>query len=157
MSGSAEPVSALFGLPMTVPQSTEYARLGVPPEATPEEIRAASARHVAGLRAQGASDDEIAAANAASIEDSKARATHDARHPPLSLLRIEPTWEPVLDDRGTGLSVLRREIESFLAAAGDRVHHPLDTTRTDFTSDFTYNSLLDGPAGQPTAWGIHGK
>jgi hypothetical protein len=158
MSGFDVPGSALFALPMVVPRSSEYARLGVPPEATSGEIRAATARYVARLRAGGASDDDIAAVNVASIEDSAARAEHDARHPPLSLLRLEPTWEPVLDDRGTGLSALRREIESFLAEAGDAVHHPMDTTRTDFTGDFTYTSLLDGSAGRPNPLrNLHGQ
>ncbi|MCX4820096.1 hypothetical protein OG883_09295 [Streptomyces sp. NBC_01142] len=139
---------ALFTLPMVVPRSTEYARLGVPPEATAEEIRAAAARYDARLKARGAGEQEIAAAHAAGLENAEARAVHDARHPPLPLLRLEPTWQPVLDDRDAGLTVLRREIEAFLTAAGESVHPPADTTRTDFTGDFTRSHLLDGFADE---------
>lgn len=138
----------LFRLPLVVPRSTEYTRLGVTPEATAEEIRAAAARYDTALQARGASEDEIAAAHAVNLESAEARAAHDERHPPLSLLRLEPTWEPVLDERDAGMTVLRRETEAFLAAAGESVHHPTDTTRTDFTGDFTRCHLLDGFAGE---------
>jgi len=146
MPGADEAGGALFSLPMVVPRTTEYMRLGVPPEATAEEIRAAANRNDARLRARGASDEEIAAAHAANLESTEARAAHDARHPPLPLLRLVPTWEPILDADGkaAGLTVLRREIEAFLAAAGEDVHRPTDTTRTDFTGDFTRTHLLDG-------------
>lgn len=138
----------LFGLPMLVPGSTEYTRLQVPPEATMEEIRAAAGRRLARLRERGASEEEIAVANSINLENAEVRAKYDARFPPLPLLRIEPTWESVLDDRDDGLTVLRREIESFLTAVGESVHYPMDTTRTDFTADFTHIDLLDGPAGR---------
>ncbi len=138
----------LFKLPLVLPRSSEYTRLGVSPEATAEEIRAAAARYDARLQARGASEDEIAAAHAVNLESAEARAAHDARHPPLLLLRLEPTWEPVLDERDAGLTVLRREVEAFLTAAGESVHHPTDTTRTDFTGDFTRSHLLDGFAGE---------
>ncbi|GAA3160274.1 hypothetical protein GCM10010451_05160 [Streptomyces virens] len=138
----------LFKLPLVLPRSSEYTRLGVSPEATAEEIRAAAARYDARLQARGASEDEIAAAHAVNLESAEARAAHDARHPPLLLLRLEPTWGPVLDERDAGLTVLRREVEAFLTAAGESVHHPTDTTRTDFTGDFTRSHLLDGFAGE---------
>jgi hypothetical protein len=150
MPAANEADGALFSLPMVVPRTTEYTRLGVPPEATADEIRAAANRHDARLRARGASDEEIAAAHAASIENAEARAAHDARFPPLPLLRLVPTWEPILDadEKAIGLSVLRREIEAFLSAGGESVHHPMDTTRTDFTGDFTRIHLLDGFADE---------
>ncbi|WP_371663788.1 hypothetical protein [Streptomyces sp. NBC_00280] len=148
MSGVDDDGGTLFALPLVVPRSTEYTRLGVPPEATADEIRAAAARYDALLQARGASEDEIAAAHAVNLENAEARAAHDSRHPPLPLLRLEPTWEPVLDERDVGLTVLRREIEVFLAAAGEEVHHPTDTTRTDFTGDFTRTHLLDGFADE---------
>lgn len=148
MSGVDNDGGTLFALPLVVPRSTEYTRLGVPPEATADEIRAAAARYDALLQARGASEDEIAAAHAVNLENAEARAAHDARHPPLPLLRLEPTWEPVLDERDIGLTVLRREIEAFLSAAGEEVHHPTDTTRTDFTGDFTRTHLLDGFADE---------
>ncbi|MFJ8464421.1 hypothetical protein [Streptomyces swartbergensis] len=150
MPAANEADGALFSLPMVVPRTTEYTRLGVPPEATADEIRAAANRNDARLRARGASDEEIAAAHAASIENAEARAAHDARFPPLPLLRLVPTWEPILDTDGKaiGLAVLRREIEAFLTAAGECVHHPMDTTRTDFTGDFARTHLLDGFADE---------
>jgi hypothetical protein len=150
MPGAHEADGALFALPMVVPRTTEYTRLGVPPEATADEVRAAANRHDARLRARGASDEEIAAAHAASIENAEARAAHDARFPPLALLRLVPTWEPILDtdEKAIGLAVLRREIEAFLTAAGESVHHPMDTTRTDFTGDFARTHLLDGFADE---------
>jgi hypothetical protein len=148
MPGGDITSGALFALPLVVPRSTEYTRLGVPPEATADEIRAAAARYDARLQARGASEEEIAAAHAVGLESAEARAAHDARYPPLPLLRLEPTWEPVLDERDAGLTVLRREIEAFLTAAGEPVHHPSDTTRTDFSGDFTRTHLLDGFADE---------
>ncbi|MFJ5047193.1 hypothetical protein [Streptomyces sp. NPDC088719] len=148
MPGADEAGGALFSLPMVVPRATEYVRLGVSPEATADEIRAASNRNDARLRARGARDEEIAAGHAANLESTESRAAHDARQPPLPLLRLAPTWEPILDAdaKAAGLTVLRRETEAFLSAAGADVHHPTDTTRTDFTGDFTRTHLLDGLA-----------
>jgi hypothetical protein len=136
-------VTALFALPLVLPRASLYSRLGVPPEATAEEIRAAMARLHERLKARGASTEEIAKAHAVNLESHEARATHDAEHPPLSLMRLDPTWEPVFTDRATALAVLRREIEDFLRHAGETVHHPSDITRTDFTGDFTHTRLLD--------------
>jgi hypothetical protein len=118
--------------------------LGVAPEATAEEIRAAAARLVAHLRARGASDEEMSEAHSLNLENTTTRTEYDVRHPPLSLMRLEPTWDPVFDDRAACLAVLRRELEDFLRQAGETVYHPVDTTRTDFTADFTPTSLLDG-------------
>lgn len=148
-------VSSLFASPPVVPRATRYAELGIAPEATAAEVRAATGRHVAALRAAGANDDTIAEAHARSLEKAEARATYDAAHPPLPLLRLEPAWDPVFDDRATSLAALRRELERFLAAAGEPVHHPDDTTRTDFTADFRPTPLLDGEsAPAPTDdWG----
>jgi hypothetical protein len=150
MPGADMAGGALFALPLVVPRSTEYTRLDVPPEATADEIRAAANRCDARLRARGASEQEIAAAHAVNLENAEARAAHDARYPPLPLLRLEPTWEPILDEdaKAVGLTVLRREIESFLTAAGECVHRPTDTTRTDFTGDFARTHLLDGFADE---------
>jgi hypothetical protein len=135
----------LFSLPLVLPRATHYTQLRVRPEATAEELRAAAARYDARLKAEGASKEEIAEAHSISLENSTARAEHDARFPPLSLMRLMPSWEPIFDDRAVGLTVLRREIEEFLADAGAAVHHPTDTTRSDFTGDFTYTPLIDGP------------
>lgn len=144
----AGPASALFPLPITLPRSTQYTELGVPAEATAAQVRAAVARHDARLQARGASTEEIAAAHSASVSSDEARVAHDARHPPLALMSLQPTWEPFLDDREIGVTVLRREIENFLAAAGEPVRLPEDTGRTDFAGDFQYCHLLDGPTAE---------
>jgi hypothetical protein len=143
-SAGKRPVTSLFDLPPVVPQANRYAQLGIAPEATAAEVRAATDRYVARLKAAAASEDAIAEAHALSLEKSDARAAYDAEHPPLPLLRLEPAWDPVFDHRATSLAALRRELERFLLDAGEMVHHPDDTTRTDFTADFRPTPLLDG-------------
>lgn len=139
---------SLFPLPLVIPQSNQYASLGIPPEATAKEIRAAAARNEVRLRERGASRDEISEAHSVSLESAEGRAAHDARHPPLALMRLQPTWEPVLDDRAIGIAVLRREIEAFLTRSGEPVAHPDELTRSDFTRDFIYSPILDGPMAE---------
>ncbi|MEY9912354.1 hypothetical protein ABIA35_008615 [Catenulispora sp. MAP12-49] len=143
MHSNTRTSAALFALPLVVPRSTEYAELGVAPAATAEEIRAASARRDVRMRARGAAAEEIAAAHAVNLENAKARAEYDACHPPLALLRLEPTWSALFDERVAGLAVLRREIEAFLFAAGESVFLPTDLDRTDFRGDFTHHRILD--------------
>ena len=150
-SAGQRPVTSLFGLPPMPPRANRYTQLGIAPEATAAEVRAATDRYVARLKAAGASDDAIAEAHALSLEKPDARAAYDAEHPPLPLLRLEPAWDPVFDDRATSLAALRRVLERFLLDAGEMVHHPDDTTRTDFTADFRPTPLLDGePHGDRT-------
>jgi hypothetical protein len=143
-SAGKRPVASLFSVPPMVPRANRYAQLGIAPEATAAEVRAATDRYVARLKATGASDEAIADAHALSLERSEVRAAYDAAHPPLSLLRLEPAGEPVFDDRATSLAAVRRELERFLLDAGEPVHYPDDTTRTDFTADFWPTPLLDG-------------
>jgi hypothetical protein len=137
------PVTSLFGLPLVLPRATHYARLGIAPEATNAEVRVAAAAYVADLRDSGADEHAIAEAHALNLENAEARAAYDAQHPPLPLMRLECTWDPVFDDRATSLAVVRREVEAFLRNSGATVHHPDDTTRADFTADFTPTPLLD--------------
>src|SRR5690242_10617367 len=101
---SREAAMTLFSLPLVLPRSTHYSRLGIPPEAGAEEIRAAAARYDAKLKTDGASRQEMAEAHSLSLENSAVRAEHDARFPPLLLMRLVPTWEPVFDDRQAGLT-----------------------------------------------------
>jgi hypothetical protein len=136
----------LFSLPLVMPQLTHYASLGVPAEATAEEIRAAAARNDARLRERGTDKNEISAAHSVALESAEGRAAHDARHPPLALMRLQPTWEPVLEDRATGMTALRRDIEAFLHRSGEPVAYPDDLTRSDFSRDFIYSPILDGRA-----------
>ncbi|TYK43648.1 hypothetical protein [Actinomadura decatromicini] len=138
-------VTSLFALPLVIPRSTLYAQLGVAPEATRGEIRAATNRLVARLKADGADEKTISETPGLNLEKGEARAAYDAQHPPLPLMRLEPAWAPVFDDRAACLAALRRELEAFLLDAGEAVYFPDDTTRTDFTADFTPTPLLDGP------------
>ncbi|MEU4325840.1 hypothetical protein [Nonomuraea dietziae] len=55
---------SLFPLPLVLPHHTHYARLGVGPEATAEEIRAAAARLAARLKARNAGVQEMVEAHA---------------------------------------------------------------------------------------------
>jgi hypothetical protein len=130
---------SLFALPLLVPRTNRYTELGIAPEATTAEVRAATSRHVAKL-----TGDAVAEANAQSLVKPANRAAYDLQHPPLGLLRLEPVWDPIFDDRATSLAALRRELEAFLQAEGEPVHHPNDTTRKDFSGDFMYTPLLDG-------------
>jgi hypothetical protein len=143
-SAGKRPVTSLFAVPPVVPRANRYVNLGIAPEATAAEVRAATDQYVARLKAAGASDEAIAEAHALSLEKSEHRAAYDAEHPPLPLLRLEPAGDPVFDDRATSLAAMRRELERFLLDAGEPVHHPDDTTRTDFTADFRPTLLLDG-------------
>ncbi|GAA2785358.1 hypothetical protein [Nonomuraea dietziae] len=134
---------SLFPLPLVLPHHTHYARLGVGPEATAEEIRAAAARLDARLKARNAGVQEMVEAHAINLESAAARAEHDDDHPPLALMRLESTWAPVFEERAVGLAVLRRELERFLESRGERVYRPSDLTRADFSADHTYCPMLD--------------
>lgn len=73
------------------------------------------------------------------------RAAYDDRHPPLGLLRFENgTDDAFATDQELMLWHIRSELSQFLSERGDKVFHPSDLTRDDFTADFTYNKLLDG-------------
>jgi hypothetical protein len=134
----------LFPAPFVPPGTTDYARLGLGPEATADEIRAASSRLDQRLRRRGASEAELAVAHAIRLESADDRAAHDVAHPPLALLKLRPTGHPVLDRASVQFYVLRRELETFLQERGEPVYWPSDLTRTDFTADHTPDPLLDG-------------
>ncbi len=133
----------LFSLPIVLPRSTHYSRLAILPESTAEEIRAAAARLDARLRAEARSEADLAEAHRISLESQAGRTEHDTALPPLLLMRLEPTWNSIFEDRGAELAVLRREIENFLLRAGEVVRRPTDVDRTDFTNDYTYCGLID--------------
>ncbi|WUH98420.1 hypothetical protein OHR68_33720 [Spirillospora sp. NBC_00431] len=134
----------LFPVALAPPGTTDYTRLGLGPEATADEIRAASSRLARRLRRRGAAEAELAAAHAIRLESVTDRAVYDAAHPPLELLKLRPTWHPVLDGAAVRSYVLRRELEAFLEERGEPVYRPSDLTRTDFTADHTPDPLLDG-------------
>jgi hypothetical protein len=89
----------LVPFPMPVPPNTHYRQLGIGPEVTAEEIRAATARQVRRLKAQGAGEDEIAEVNGLGFTSAEQWAAYDAGRPPLELLRLEPCWTSLFDDR----------------------------------------------------------
>lgn len=134
----------MFPFPLPAPRRSRYTELGVLPDTTAEEIRVATARHVKGLKESGATEEELAEANALNLTGAEQRASHDERHPPCALLRLRPTWSPVFEDREVALTVLRRDLEQFLTDMGSSVHPMSDLDRTDFSGDFRPSALLDG-------------
>ncbi len=87
--------------------------------------------------------------NGVSLDNSEQQQAYDQSHPPVELLKLQrdprnPFANEQLDlPRRTALSVLRRELAEFLTEQGESVFHPSDLTRSDFSSDYTFNSLLD--------------
>ena len=78
------------------------------------------------------------------ISDPKGRADYDLEHPPLSVLRLADCGPDLLGDHPDALPLLRAEISRFLEEKGERVFHPTDVTRRDFSGDFSHAPLLDG-------------
>jgi hypothetical protein len=145
ISGQDGPSNRLFSYPLPVPRRTVYERLGIGPDATAVDVRDASREYVNRLKAEGASEDKIAEANAMKLESAEQRLAYDSEHPPLALLRLVPPRSSFFQDRDHALAVLRRTLERLLASRGEPVYFPSDVTRTDFTSDFSYSPLLDPP------------
>jgi len=135
----------MFRIPLPVPGRTYYDLLGVGPEATSTEVRRALVEYKKLLQAQNASPEKLAEANALNLADEAAREAYDAARPPLALLRLEPPGGMVFYDRGASLNALRKELEQFFSSRDAEVYYPSDTTRTDFTSDYSYLKLLDAP------------
>ncbi|MEV0588013.1 hypothetical protein [Nonomuraea sp. NPDC050310] len=134
----------LFSTPFVLPTRTDYSFLDLGPEATADEIRDASSRLDQRLRREKASEEELARAHAIRLESGDDRDEYDAAHPPLSLLKLLPTWDPIFDDHSAAIFVLRRSIEDHLTGRNEAVYRPSDLTRTDFTADHAPNPLLDG-------------
>jgi hypothetical protein len=142
-----EPDGDWFPVPVPAPGRTGYTDLGLRPDATADEVRVATARRIRSLRNAGATQDELAEANAAALTHLDHRAAHDDEHPPCAIMRLRPTWSPIFDDARTALSRARRDLESFLLAQdGDEpipVPRATDLGHTDFTADFRSSPLLD--------------
>ncbi|GAA2501267.1 hypothetical protein [Winogradskya humida] len=136
--------SEWFPAPVPVPVVTGYGELGVRPDATPDEVRVATARRARVLTAER----ELAGLNSRSLTGSDRRAEHDDEHPPCSVLRLEPVWSLIFDDPAVALERLRADLESFLCGAegGDAIPFPVptDLERSDFSGDFRHHPLLDG-------------
>jgi hypothetical protein len=95
-------------------------------------------------RKQGA--DEI---NGWNLDKPEARLAYDCDHPPLALLKLDPSADAALTEPRTCLFLLRSAIAEFLEARGEAVFHPSDLTRPDFTDDFSFHELLDGDREPP--------
>jgi hypothetical protein len=136
-----------FPLPVPAPIRTAYEDLGLRPDATPGEIRVATARKVRALKRSGATEDELAELNASALTSVDRRAVHDEDHPPCAILRLEPVWSPLFDDSAAAVARVRRDLEAFLptpdGAEGTAFPGATDLGRADFTEDFRPNPLLD--------------
>jgi hypothetical protein len=80
------------------------------------------------------------------LDEPGKRLEYDRAHPPLAILKLEECAEGAFEDPRTCLFLLHTTLASFLAGQGERVYHPSDLTREDFSADFDHNELLDGPA-----------
>lgn len=82
--------------------------------------------------------------NALALDQRDKRLAYDREHPPLALLKLAEAQSLGLPEDRTGLFLLRQEVARFLEERGEKVFHPSDWTREDFTSDFETNPVLDG-------------
>jgi len=90
-------------------------------------------------------DKELHGWNKLSLDRPDERLKYDQRTPPLSLLKLRDCGRAAFTERRAGLSLIRRDVATFLEARGEVVFHPTDVTRNDFRGDFHWNELLDGP------------
>lgn len=90
-------------------------------------------------------DDEVLRVNRMALQNTTERLAYDRDHPPFELLKLVDCARDELADPRVTATRLREELIAFLLARGEPVFHPSDLTRTDFTSDFAPNPLLDGP------------
>jgi hypothetical protein len=124
--GDAPPPAVdLFAQPLPLPARTLYDALGLGPDASTHELRWASGD----------------AAKRLQRED--ARLAYDRAHPPLALLKLEDCADEWLVDERTCMFLLRLAISEFLAARHERVFHPSDLTRSDFSDELDFNPVLD--------------
>jgi hypothetical protein len=115
----------LFAQMLPLPARTRYDALGLGPDATTDEVRWASG------------------ADAERLQREATRLAYDRAHPPLALLKLEDCADPVFVDERTHLFLLRVAISAFLEARQERVFHPSDLTRREFSDDFRFNPVLD--------------
>jgi hypothetical protein len=77
------------------------------------------------------------------LDEPRKRLQYDCDHPPLALLALEDCADGGLRDPRVRLVLLRTAVAAFLAERGERVFHPSDLTRQDFSADFSLNPALD--------------
>ncbi|HEX3657508.1 MAG TPA: hypothetical protein VHV55_17085 [Pirellulales bacterium] len=91
-------------------------------------------------------DKSIADLNQLKIVRAADRPEYDRSNPPFELLKLtDPTRDAYSSDQRVALALVRRELAEFLRQQNEEVFHPSDLTRDDFSGDFTYLELLDGP------------
>jgi len=89
-------------------------------------------------------DREINEINNLRLESPEVREKYDRSTPPCALLKISRPPFLLFSDRRVTMYLIREEIVRFLEKEKNSpCYHPSDLTRTDFTSDYIYNDLLD--------------
>jgi len=133
---------------------SNYAVLGVDPNAGAAEIREARDRLVRRLRDRERREpgrrqelvDQQKRVNAAAdrLVRPAQREAYDRDNPHLRFLTPRRAAAPVFLDRQARLDVLQRAVAAHLAAAGAPLRHTPDLDQPDATADWTPNPLLDG-------------
>lgn len=88
-------------------------------------------------------EEEITTINAFDPGKKDKREEYDLYHPPAILLRINYNIPAVYIDKRSQLSILRKDLSRFFNEKNLKVYHPSDLTKTDFSSDYRFNKLLD--------------
>lgn len=88
-------------------------------------------------------EEEITTINAFDPGKKDKRDEYDLYHPPAILLRVNYDVPTVYVDKRSQLAILRKDLSSFFISKNLKVYHPSDFTKTDFSSDYRYNKLLD--------------
>jgi curved DNA-binding protein CbpA len=135
-----------------------YSRLGVSPDASAGEIRAARDRLIRELREQKrrepARKAELTAreqqvnSDAEMLARPAKREQYDQEHEHLRFFTIRSAAAPMFTSTADRIDVLHRAISAHLRGRGVRIRPLSDVDRGDFTSDVTPNTLLDELIGQ---------
>src|ERR1041384_3197047 len=81
--------------------------------------------------------------NRLALQNPEARLAYDRSTPPLELLKLASCTLDEFTNNRTAIVLLRRELSAFIANRGEEVFQPSALTRANFTSDFSFNSILD--------------
>jgi curved DNA-binding protein CbpA len=146
-------VTALFMVDLAT--DSHYALLGVAPDATVADIRAARDDLIRQLRERQRREptnrDELIekqkAINAAGedLVRPARREQYDRTHAHLRLFSVRVAAAAMFVDRANLLSAIARAVEAHLDAAGTPVRPATDLYRFDFPDDLTPDPLLDDP------------
>jgi hypothetical protein len=134
--------------------SSHYSLLGVDPNASFADVRAARDREIKRLRERQRREptnrDELVErqkqVNAAGEELARPaqREKYDKQHANLRFLAVRSASAPMFDDAGDRLEALYRAIAGHLRALGVSLPPLSDLDRTDFDDDLTPIPMLDG-------------